>query len=120
MSHPLRVAIADDESEIRDYFQKVLERLGHTVVASVDNGSDLVTVCNSLIPDLIITDVRMPQLDGDQAVREIWRQHRIPAILISAYNRPHDLEPTAPTWTYLNKPVRRTELEAAILAAVPD
>lgn len=120
MSHPLRIAIADDEAEIREYFQKVLERLGHQVVAAVDNGADLVAACNALVPDLIITDVRMPQLDGDQAVREIWQSHRIPAILISAYNPPADSAGDAPTWSYLNKPVRRTDLEAAILAAVPD
>jgi two-component system, response regulator PdtaR len=118
MHHPLRIILADDEVEIRDYFQAVLERLGHTVVAAVDNGIALKSACISLLPDLVITDIRMPELDGDQAIREVWKSHQIPTILISAYNAVVNPQNDAQGWLYLNKPVRRAELEAAILAAI--
>jgi CheY-like chemotaxis protein len=120
MTHPLRIIVADDEPEIREHFQRLLERLGHEVVATVDNGRALVLESCRLDPDLVISDVRMPQLDGDEAVREIWRTRPIPAILVSAYAPPEPPADAPRHWSYLCKPVRRGDLEAAILSAVPD
>jgi CheY-like chemotaxis protein len=118
MSRPLRIAIADDEAEIRDHYSKVIKRLGHEVVAAVDNGAALIEVCQRLHPDLIISDVRMPQLDGEQALRAIWKNEAIPAILISAYQLPRDFPPddVQVSWSYLRKPVKRQDFEAAILS----
>lgn len=112
--HPLRIALAEDEPEIRDYFREILERLGHSVVVNVDNGLSLVEECRRTPHDLIITDVRMPLLDGDAAVQQLWETSTVPAILISAYSSPV-LSTSGPTcYSYLNKPVRRADLEAAI------
>lgn len=120
MTQPLRIIVADDEPEIREHFQRLLERLGHHVVAAVGNGRELVLESVRLDPDLVISDVRMPQLDGDEAVREIWRTRPIPAILVSAYVPPEPPADAPRRWSYLSKPVRRGDLEAAILAAVPE
>ncbi|HQR42771.1 MAG TPA: response regulator [Gemmatales bacterium] len=116
MPRPLRIAIADDEAEIRDHYSKVIKRLGHEVVAAVDNGDALIEVCARLHPDLIISDVRMPQLDGEQALRAIWKNEAIPAILISAYQLPRDFPPddVQVAWSYLRKLVKRQDFEAAI------
>lgn len=116
MSRPLRIAIADDESEIRDHYSKLVKRLGHEVVAAVGTGTALVEACQRLHPDLIVTDVRMPGLDGDQAMREVWKSESIPTILISAYNLPQDFPPSGVNvaWAYLSKPVKRQDFEAAI------
>ncbi len=118
MRQNLRIIVADDEPEIREHFQMLLKRLGHDVVAVVDNGASLVSESARLLPDLVISDVRMPQLDGDAAVQEIWKTRPIPAILISAFAPPGmGLSDSAhPRWFYLSKPVRRVDLEAAILA----
>jgi CheY-like chemotaxis protein len=120
MGHTLRIIVADDEPEIREHFQMLLRRLGHDVVAIVDNGASLVSESARLSPDLVISDVRMPQLDGDLAVREIWKTRPIPAILISAYAPPEMATPAVgqPRWSYLSKPVRRVDLEAAIREAL--
>ncbi len=116
MARRLRIAIADDESEIRDHYSKVIKRLGHEVVAAVDNGLALVEACQRLHPDLIISDVRMPDLDGEQAIREVWKSEAIPAILISAYQLPSNFPPAdlSVAWSYLRKPVKRQDFEAAI------
>ena len=120
MARQLRIAIADDESEIRDHYTKVIKRLGHEVVAAVDNGIALVDACKRFHPDLIISDVRMPGLDGEQAIREVWKTEAIPTILISAYHLPKDFPPpgVSVAWAYLSKPVKRQDFEAAILATV--
>ena len=65
----LRIAVADDEPDVRDYFRVMLPRLGHTVVAVATNGREFVEFCKQHNPDLIIADVRMPELDGDAADR---------------------------------------------------
>jgi two-component system, response regulator PdtaR len=67
MSQALRIAIADDEPDMRDYFQQVLPRLGHTVVAVAQNGRELVELCRTKNPDLVITDIKMPEMDGIDA-----------------------------------------------------
>lgn len=115
MSGTLRIAVADDEPDMRDYLERLLPRLGHSVVAKVGDGRALVAACETYHPDLIITDVRMPELNGDDAVREIWRQQRIPAILLSAYLRPQRSDESAQArCSYLTKPVGRVDLEEAI------
>src|SRR5206468_1413722 len=104
----LRIAIADDEVDMRDYLQKVLPRLGHQVVCAAENGTELVAECRSTRPDLVITDLKMPGGDGIAALEDIWRDQSIPAIVISAF--PQDL----PEWlrthpllvTVLIKPIK--------------
>jgi CheY-like chemotaxis protein len=56
MTHPLRIVIADDEAEIREYFRRLLSRLGHAVVAEATTGQELVDACGREHPDLVITD----------------------------------------------------------------
>lgn len=116
MMRSLRIAVADDEPDVRDYFRRVLPLLGHTVVAAVADGRDLVISCRAEQPDLIIADVRMPDLDGDEAIYQICRDRPTPFILISAYSKPvappHGLESVGSA--YLTKPIKRVDLENAI------
>jgi response regulator NasT len=121
MTRTLRIAVADDEPDVRDYFRVMLPRLGHQVVASAANGRELVDMCREQNPDLIIADVRMPEMDGDVAVEEICRDHPIPFILISAYSKPTDILNGYGTVSraYLTKPVKRDDLEDAIELVCP-
>jgi response regulator NasT len=121
MTRTLRIAVADDEPDVRDYFRVMLPRLGHQVVASAANGRELVTMCREQNPDLIIADVRMPEMDGDVAVEEICRSQPTPFILISAYSKPTDILNGYGTVsrTYLTKPVKRDDLEDAIELVCP-
>lgn len=115
MRKPLRISIADDEFDMRDYLARILPHLGHEVVSAADNGRQLVMDFLRLSPDLVITDVRMPELDGLSAIREIRRDHSVPVIIISAHQDKDFLEePSACPTLFLTKPINRQSLQEAI------
>jgi response regulator NasT len=120
MSSTLRIAVADDEQDVRDYYQRVLPRLGHQLVAAAQNGRELVEQCRALRPDLIITDIKMPDMDGIDAAEEISREVPVPVILVSAYHRPQLFERAKDDHilAYLVKPTKQADLEAAIAIAI--
>src|SRR5262245_48360665 len=88
MTGGLRIAVADDEPEMREFFSKVLPRFGHQVVAVAENGDQLVSLCREQKPDLIITDIKMPEPDGIEASYRIYENRPVPVILVSAYHDP--------------------------------
>jgi response regulator NasT len=120
MTHPLRIAIADDEPDILEYYQEAMGRLGHRVVAVAKSGRELVDQCRVARSELIITDIRMPDMDGIEAVARIYCDNPIPVILVSGY---HDAEYIARAQeshvlAYLVKPIQDTDLATAIAIAI--
>jgi response regulator NasT len=120
MNSPLRIAIADDEVDMRDYLARILPRMGFEVVSAAATGKQLVEDCLAHQPDLVITDIRMPEMDGIEAAIAISRQQAVPIILLSAYHDP-DLVQRAQrehVVGYLIKPVKQADLSTAIGQAV--
>ena len=120
MTRPLRIAVADDEADMREYFQQVLPRLGHTVIGVARNGRELVELCRAAQPDLVITDIKMPELDGIDAAERIYDDRPVPVILVSAYSDPTLIEraETDHVMGYLVKPVKQSDLAPTIAIAV--
>ena len=58
MKERLRIAVADDEADMREFFREALGRLGHDVVAECGDGRELLDACRRLRPDCVITDVK--------------------------------------------------------------
>ena len=120
MSQALRIAIADDEPDMRDYFQQVLPRLGHTVVAAARDGRELVELCRATEPDLVITDFKMPEVDGIEAAVQINQDKPMPVILVSAHQDPNLVEraDTDHVMAYLVKPIKQADLAPSIAVAM--
>lgn len=120
MTRPLRIAVADDEPDMRDWFRTILPLLGHQVVAVAEDGRDLIEQCQTTRPELVITDVKMPDMDGIDAATRIYRNAPVPVILVSAYHDPelvHRAEGD-PVLAFLVKPIKQADLEPAIAIAV--
>jgi two-component system, response regulator PdtaR len=120
MTPALRIAVADDEPRVLDYYQDTLPLLGHRVTCAAPTGQDLVRCCRDARPDLVITDIKMPDMDGIDAIVELGREEPIPAILVSAYHDPELFERTKEghVLAYLVKPIKQADLEAAITIAM--
>jgi response regulator NasT len=119
MNRALRVAVADDERDTRDYLREMLSRLGHEAVTVAD-GQQLVELCRTSPPDLIITDIRMPGLDGIDAALVVNRERPVPVILVTGHHAPDVLSRIGPdpVMAYLVKPVNHADVEAAIALAL--
>lgn len=111
-----RIIVADDEPDICDYLRRLLPRLGHTVVGVASNGLQLVELCRQLQPDLVITDIRMPELDGLSAARILHAERPIRVILVSAFaSSDLDVDPAeCGVVASLVKPITQADLIAAI------
>lgn len=101
---------------MRDYYQRMLTHLGHQVVSCSENGRHLVNECLRQMPDLVITDIKMPELDGLHAAEEIGRQYPVPVILVSAYHSPEMVERAnaACVQAFLTKPIKLGDLAPMI------
>ncbi len=79
----IRVAIADDLDMIRTGFELIVDNEPDmTIVASVGTGTDIVEVCRTRPLDVVLMDIRMPELDGLAATEQIMGQDEPPKILI--------------------------------------
>jgi AmiR/NasT family two-component response regulator len=116
MTPSLRIVVADDERDMRDYFHKILPRLGHRVVAAAVNGEQLIDFCRFYRPDLVITDIKMPDMDGIEAATKLYEEMPLPVILVSAYSDAKLIERAEGDhiMAYLVKPIKQTDLEPAI------
>jgi response regulator NasT len=120
MTRPLRIVVADDEPDMRDYFRKILPRLGHQVLAAAETGRDLVELCRKAEPDLVITDIKMPDMDGIDAASQIYQEGPVPVILVSAYHDPELIARAEADHIlgYLVKPIKQSDLEPTIALAM--
>jgi two-component system nitrogen regulation response regulator GlnG len=68
-----RILVIDDEPVLRQTFQHLLEERGHTVWVA-DNGRSGIELCRRHKPDLVVTDIIMPQQDGLSMIEAIRRE----------------------------------------------
>jgi response regulator NasT len=93
-----------------------MTRSAGSVICAAQTGQELVRFCQETRPDLVVADIKMPDLDGIDAIREIGRNEPIPAILVSAYHDPELIEriKTEQVLAYLVKPIKQADLEVVI------
>ncbi len=119
--HPTpRVMIVDDEDALRSVLRRLLQRQGMDVCAEAGDGLEAVDVATTVRPDIILMDLRMPNLDGLAATKEI--KALVPGVCVimtTAYSDQafRDEAKAVGVSAYLVKGTRSSEMQAAISAA---
>jgi response regulator NasT len=110
------VIIADDESVIRADLREMLTNLGYLVVGEVGDGQSAVNLARELKPDVVIMDIKMPDLDGIEAAKILTQDKVAPVLLLTAYSQRDlvDRAREAGVVGYLVKPFREQEIVPAI------
>ena len=93
-----------------------LESLGHTVLGVANNGNMAVDMVKQLSPDLVIMDIKMPEMDGLSAAAAINQERVTPIIILSGYSDQKSVQRASElgVYAYLSKPVDLRELVPSI------
>jgi len=112
--------IAEDEALIRLDLKEMLEEEGYVVTGEAADGETAITLTQSLRPDLVILDVKMPVLDGISAAERIAADHLAPVVILTAFSQRELVERArdAGAMAYLVKPFTKADLVPAIEIAV--
>ena len=108
--------IAEDEALIRMDLAEMLAEEGYDVVGEAGDGERAVELVESVRPDLVILDVKMPKLDGIAAAERIARQRIAPVVMLTAFSQRDLVERArdAGAMAYLVKPFVQADLVPAI------
>ena len=108
------VLVADDELSIRKLYQRELSREGYHVVCA-SNGQEAITKSREAAPDLVIMDVRMPGMDGIEAMGRILEENNeVPIVLNTAYTSYKDSFLSWSADAYLTKSSDLSELKETV------
>jgi len=117
---PRRVVVAEDESLIRMDIVEILSDNGFEVVGEAGDGETAVQLATELKPDLVVMDVKMPQLDGISAAERLSKNHVAPVVLLTAFSQKELVERAseAGALAYVVKPFTPNDLLPAIEIAL--
>ncbi|VTR07695.1 Probable transcriptional regulatory protein pdtaR [Gordonia terrae] len=115
-----RVLVAEDDSLIRMDLIEMLREEGYDVVGEAPNGQVAVELTESLSPDLVIMDIKMPVRDGIDAATEIAEKRLAPVVMLTAFSQRDFIDKArdAGAMAYLVKPFTKADLVPAIEVAV--
>ena len=111
-----RVVIADDDPIIRMDLREMLTDLNYQVVGEAADGKNAVALARDLKPELVIMDIRMPEMDGIEAAQALTQESIAPVLLLTAYSEPELVRRATEAGVvgYLVKPFREAQLGPAI------
>ncbi len=116
----INVLIAEDDFIVSEVIQKRLEDGGYIVVGKAPDGRQAVEMTQSLQPDVVLMDIKMPDMDGLEATQKIYQTCPTPVVALTAYDKPALVEQAgkAGAGAYLVKMPTPREIERAITIAI--
>jgi len=122
VAKPIRVVLADDHDLVRSGIKALLSMVeGVEVVAEARDGRELVSLVDSLKPDVVMTDISMPGMDGITAISEIHARHpAVRLLVLSMYDTVDFVKRAVANGAcgYLMKDAPPFELEQAVRSVV--
>jgi DNA-binding NarL/FixJ family response regulator len=116
--HPVRIVLADDHELVRSGIKALLSMVeGVEVIAEAADGSELITLVDSMRPDLVMTDISMPGMDGIAAISQIHSRHpEVRILVLSMYDTVDFVKRAVASGAcgYLMKDAPPFELEQAV------
>ena len=115
-----RIIVADDESIVRTDLKEMLTNLGYLVIGDVGDGQSAVNLSRELKPDVVLMDIKMPDMDGIEAAKILTEEQIAPVVLLTAHSQKELVERAkeAGVVGYLVKPFRESDLMPAIEVAL--
>jgi len=115
-----RILIAEDESIPRLDLKEMLENLGYQVVGEAADGRAAIELAREVQPDLVVMDVKMPEVDGIAAARVLVEERIAAVLLVSAYSDRDlvDGAKAAGVLGYVTKPFGEAQLVPAVEVAL--
>jgi two-component system, response regulator PdtaR len=115
-----RILVAEDEVISRMDLREMLENLGYVVVAEAGDGVAAINLAREVRPDLVLMDIKMPELDGIEAASAMSQEQLAPVLLLTAYSDRDfvDRAIEAGVMGYLVKPFAEAQLKPAIDVAL--
>lgn len=116
----VRVIIADDESIICMDLREMLNNLGYLVVGEAGDGRSAVNLARELRPDVVLMDIKMPDMDGIEAAKLLTQERIAPVVLLTAFSQRDLVERAreAGVVGYLVKPIQEADLAPAVEIAL--
>lgn len=117
-STAMNVMICDDEYLARERLQRLLQHLGHNVVAQASTGRQALELVEQFKPDVVILDIHMPEMDGMSCATELSQMQTPPAIIFcTAYDEYAISAFRTQAIAYILKPVSVEDLNNAMQKA---
>jgi len=116
----VRVLVVEDDHLVSEMVCGTLEEIGYLVLGEAKDGREALAMVASLSPDVVMMDIKMPDMDGIEATRRIMEVHPVPVVALTAYENPELMREavSAGLGAYLVKPSTAREMERAITVAM--
>src|SRR5512138_3235233 len=119
MVAPVRILVADDEPNLRRVLGAILQREGYEVIHAVDGEEALAAAEDGV--EVVITDLRMPRLDGMGVLRRVVADHPdVPVIMITAHGSVDSAVEAVKlgAFDYIEKPFEQSQIQQVVAKAI--
>jgi AmiR/NasT family two-component response regulator len=115
----IKVLIVEDDFLVSIMVQRMVEEIGYRVIGKAGNGIEAVERTKELKPDVVLMDIKMPDMDGIESAKKIQEKFPTPVVMLTAHETSDLLNKAsdAGVGAYLVKPIHVRELENAITIA---